>query len=181
MYTILNVSTRKSTDLSLKEYLVQHQDDIGKIEQPEDVPVDLLLTENNSLMKNVLQSISLKPKFDLIKYQSILSKMKNDLKFDNLEDLFNAVLYKDVFTMVDLHNRYTKKELSQLLCSITLYYNFKQHERDEMVICIDDNHLDDLGIVSIDYLISLFNERKSENHILFLPQWSSFAKYIRSL
>jgi len=181
MYTILNVSTLRATDLSLKEYLVQHEDDIGKVEQPDDIPIDLLLTENNSLMKDVLQSVSLKPKFDLMKYESILNKVKNDLEFENLEDLFNAVLFKDVFTMVDLNNRYSKKELSQLLCAITLYYNFDGKERDEMVICIDDNFIDDLGIVSVDYLISIFNERKSDNHILFLPQWSGFAKYIRSL
>jgi len=181
MYTILNVSTLKSTDLSLTQYILVNEKDVEKVEQPDDISIDLLLTENNLLIRDVLKSISLKQKLDLMKYESILNRMKNDLKFDNLGDLFNAVLYKDVFTMIELHNHYSKKELSQLLCAITLYYNFNGKERDEMVICIDDDYIDDLGIVSVDYLISIFNERKSENHILFLPQWSSFARYIRSL
>ena len=174
MYTFFTINTTVSHNINLNTFLLNNalngSMDTKEANQPEVYDFDLLITNNVSIMQDAMKAINIKPKVDLFKYEKTLEDIAEYLCLETADDLFKAVLNKDVFIDVDLYNKFKYKAVCQLLVGLVMYTAQNDIKNEEITICVDNYSLEEYGAVNVDLLVtSYLHKHTDKNDILIMP------------
>ena len=186
MYTFLTINTSISNDIDINTFMLTNSTnermDVKKSNQSESFDFDMLVSNNDSLIKDTVKSFSLKPKLDALNFKKYTEDIARFFEIESAYELFKNLTNPDVFIDIELYNRFPYKELTQLLCGMIMFSAQNDIEKRELTICVDDDSLEALGGLKIDFLISLYNRQDSSQHnILILPIWAHLAKLIKGM